>query len=523
MLGNVGNSSHIPEADKSLPAHSMLSQSGLQLIMNLQHWWLILAVECISSQSLPQKRKCAFRMTSQNKIYKMAGNVSGSVQVCENTHCCVGFYKIVNDQPEVDVLACDIAENSCSNAICMGETQFIGPFLKCVCNTDLCNSNITWTPESEQPRPTYFYSGGEIWKTVSAILTGTFLLFLFVIIAHKLRSLFTKQKKLQVCRDDYSVSPPCFFQTTDLSEIDTANIELQQILANGHFATVWQGKYQGSVVAVKVFPACWKHKFTTEKEIFELPLMKHDGIVHFLGTGRNLDSSSWLIVLQFVEHGSLHSFLNKHITSWMLSLKLCQSLSQGLSYLHSDLHQYGAHKPPVAHRNLSSFSVLVRADGTCVLSDFGCSTILHSCSGSHTTIMEDPSQMGMLQYMSPEILEGSVNLKNSFCFMQGDIYSLALLLWEIWMHCSDLCEGGVVPQHLLPYEYELGANVTLESLIQFVFHMEMRPSLPVHWKLLPQGSELQELLEDCWDCDPEARLTAQCVVDRLASLCSLFP
>lgn len=39
-----------------------------------------------------------------------------------------------------------------------------------------------------------------------------------------------------------------------------------------------------------------------------------------------------------------------------------------------------AHKPPVAHRDLSSSNVLVRADGTCVLCDFGCATVLHSFS-----------------------------------------------------------------------------------------------------------------------------------------------
>lgn len=43
--------------------------------------------------------------------------------------------------------------------------------------------------------------------------------------------------------------------------------------------------------------------------------------------------------------------------------------------------------------------------------------------------------------MSPEILEGSVNLKNTGYLMQGDVYALALLLWEIWMRCSDLFEG----------------------------------------------------------------------------------
>lgn len=46
--------------------------------------------------------------------------------------------------------------------------------------------------------------------------------------------------------------------------------------------------------------------------------------------------------------------------------------------------------------------------------------------------------------------------------------------------------GGNVPQHLLPYESELGLNVTQESLILHVFHMDKRPSIPQHWGLLPQ-------------------------------------
>lgn len=41
------------------------------------------------------------------------------------------------------------------------------------------------------------------------------------------------------------------------------------------------------------------------------------------------------------------------------------------------------HKPPVAHGDLSSSNVLVRADGTCAMCDFGCATILHSFLISH--------------------------------------------------------------------------------------------------------------------------------------------
>lgn len=60
----------------------------------------------------------------------------------------------------------------------------------------------------------------------------------------------------------------------------------------------------------------------------------------------------------------------------------------------------------------------------------------------HTTIyLQGHAQLGTLRYMSPEILEGSVNLSSSWCLMQADIYALGLLLWEIWMCCSDLFEG----------------------------------------------------------------------------------
>lgn len=86
---------------------------------------------------------------------------------------------------------------------------------------------------------------------------------------------------------------------------------LFQILGHGYFATVWQGKYKGSVVAVKVFPASRKHKFTAEKEVYELPLMNHAGIVPFLGSGSKPDGGGWLIVLQFVESVSDNSFFHQ--------------------------------------------------------------------------------------------------------------------------------------------------------------------------------------------------------------------
>uniref|UniRef100_A0A3B5QA19 receptor protein serine/threonine kinase n=1 Tax=Xiphophorus maculatus TaxID=8083 RepID=A0A3B5QA19_XIPMA len=437
----------------------------IQLLINT----FFVIVEClfmqICHQSLLQKRRCAFQVTNvKNHGYYAAGNVTGSVQLCENTGCCLAIYRITNGQWKVDTLACDRVKMLCSHKTCEEQSTFKENFTVCTCSTDMCNRNISLSPEPERPPETHHH----------ALLD-----FIFI---------FTLQ-----------------------------------VLGRGHFATVYQGKQRGSVVAVKVYTANWKHQFINEKGVYELPLMKHERILQFLGTEWKPDDSSLLIVLQYAEHGSLHSFLCKHASSWMLSMRLCQSLSEGLSYLHSDLRSNDVHKPPVAHRDLTSSNVLVRADGTCVLCDFGSSTILRSCSGhrfwrNHSTTMTGHLQFCTLNYMSPEILEGSVNLSSSSFLLQGDIYALGLILWEIWMRCSDLFTGGAVPEHLLPYELELDADVTLERLILFVSEMDRRPSIPGNWEMLPQGLGLKELLTDCWDRDTDARLSAPCVVNRLMSL-----
>uniref|UniRef100_A0A3Q0SDE7 receptor protein serine/threonine kinase n=1 Tax=Amphilophus citrinellus TaxID=61819 RepID=A0A3Q0SDE7_AMPCI len=470
-----------------------------------------------------QKRRCFFEVNERTKKYVLTagGNVSGSVQLCENSHCCVGYYVIINGTPKVSALACDRYEKSCPDPICKAQPRSNNKHFVCVCNTDFCNGNINWG--TEQNSYNNSFSGMIIIRLYDIVFMKTaiklvvILIFMcFLIIA----AAKCRKEKLQSCSHDFGVLPSCSSQMTKASEINISQIELQQIVGRGHFATVFQAAYKGSVVAVKFLPAAYEQFFTTEKEIYKLPLLKHAGIVNFLGTGK-ADDRSCFIVLEFAEYGSLHSFLSKHTMSWMSSLKLCQSLSQGLSYLHSDLLSHGVHKPPVAHRDLNSFNVLVRADGTCALCDFGCSAILRCYSGGYRWHNQSTNikviKLGTLNYMAPEILEDFVNL-NSMFLMQADVYALGLLLWEIWMRCSDLFEDNATPQHLMPYELELGTNATLENLIQYVSYMDQRPSIPEHWQLLPQGADLTEIITDCWDSESDARLTAHRVVERLISL-----
>lgn len=50
------------------------------------------------------------------------------------------------------------------------------------------------------------------------------------------------------------------------------------------------------------------------------------------------------------------------------------------------------------------------------------------------------SQVGTARYMAPEVLESRINLENIESFKQADVYSMALVLWEIISRCSAI--GG---------------------------------------------------------------------------------
>ncbi|KAK7915567.1 hypothetical protein WMY93_011328 [Mugilogobius chulae] len=467
----------------------------------LGRWWCLVlefALLRITNLALSQRRRCIFQVQPDNLNYNFYGYVNGSEQYCYFTNCCVGYYQMKDGELVVDNLSCYLEEKSCSDFSCLRKRNKERTILRCVCNSDFCNYNITWAEDQLLPI-TYSYTNDGI------LVVGLIMALVGFCVAATTMNCFRKERKETL--NSSLRDPLCACITTQPSDIDIADIQLLQIVSKGIFATVWEGKYQDSCVAVKCIPMAWKHKFTTERDIYQLPLMAQAGIVQFLGSGSI--GTCEVLVLQYAKYGSLHSYLSTHISNWKSSLTLCQSLSQGLSFLHADLLKDGVHKPRVAHRDLSSSNVLVKADGTCALSDFGCSSILcyrqnHQQFYSRKLEVENP--MGTLCYMPPEILLGSVELNGDWC-LQGDVYSLGLVLWEIWMRCSDLFGSYErVPPHLLPYEYEFGTDVSLENLLHYVFNMNQRPKIPQVWDQHPQGAALQDLLSCCWDLDAEARL-----------------
>uniref|UniRef100_A0A3B5N1G8 receptor protein serine/threonine kinase n=1 Tax=Xiphophorus couchianus TaxID=32473 RepID=A0A3B5N1G8_9TELE len=231
-----------------------------------------------------------------------------------------------------------------------------------------------------------------------------------------------------------------------------------------------------------------------------------------------------LFVFDFVPvlQGSLSHYLSLQTNDWVNSCRLAHSVTRGLAYLHTELFKGDLYKPAVSHRDLNSRNVLVKADGTCVIIDFGLSMKLTGNRPARNGEEENAaiSEVGTIRYMAPEVLEGAVNLRDcESALKQVDMYALGLIYWEIFMRCTDLFPGESVPEYQMAFQAEAGNHPTFEDMQVLVSREKQRPKFPEAWKENSLAvRSLKETMEDCWDQDAEARLTAQCAEERLAEL-----
>lgn len=117
--------------------------------------------------------------------------------------------------------------------------------------------------------------------------------------------------------------------------------------------------------------------------------------------------------------------------------------------------------------------------------------------------------------MAPEVLEGAINF-NRDAFLRIDMYACALVLWELLSRCRN--QDGLVPEYLLPFEEEVGQHPTLEDMQECVVHLKRRPVLKEAWRQRRGMDTLCHTIEECWDQDAEARLSASCVLERVSSI-----
>ncbi|XP_067170036.1 LOW QUALITY PROTEIN: anti-Muellerian hormone type-2 receptor [Apteryx mantelli] len=434
---------------------------------------------------------------------------------CPPRHCCIGIW----NQSHALVQGCWGGGGAgCPSPACAPSPAGApgGAVLVCLCHGHLCNGNASGLVARPAPAAGRAGPAGALWLWGA----GGLLLLLLLLLAC-LAFLGLRRAKVRGGRPPRGGRGPG--APPEPPSQDLPALRFLQVLQAGRFSAVWRGTLHHRPVAIKAFAAAAAGRFAAERAVHALPLMEHDNVARLLGArAAGPRARGGLLVLQLYPAGSLRHFLRQHVGTWAGSLRLALSLARGLAFLHQELWRDGLYKPSVVHRDLSSQNVLVREDGACAIGDFGLALALppRTQAGSSARHAVPIRKAGTQRYLAPEILDESLDLRAwGRALRQADVYALALLLWEILSRCQALSPGRPVPEFRLAYEAELGASPTPARLRRLAVEERRRPLIPPAWHRAGQPSGgLQELLEDCWDADPEARLSAEGAHQRLQRL-----
>nr|AID23653.1 bone morphogenetic protein receptor 2 [Hofstenia miamia] len=409
----------------------------------------------------------------------------------------------------------------------------------CCCTTPLCNNNVTVLKPPPisippLPKPPIQKSYDMInYLVIGSVIAVIMLVFGFLMLLWYVTCSRPINKPVTV--DQINLISPAL-PPSKPSTVDLDHLHLLQLIGHGRYGMVWRAELGNKEVAVKVFQSQHKLYFDNEKEIFQSDLLSHENIIQFIGDCESHSETDscleYLLVLAYIPSGSLMNFLKESTCNFFEMCRLVQSTARGLAYLHSEvLAQNGLHKFPIVHRDVNSRNILVKNDGSCAISDLGFAKRV--CGSRFISENEDEEEevssfitdVGTLRYMPPEVLDGAVNIRDcESALKQVDTYALALVIWEITSRCNDLYRlsgrlDAVAPAYMLPFEAELGLHPTFDNVKTLVSTNNQRPQFPVQWRSnIFEMKYLIEIMEDSWDSDAEARLSAACIDNRIGEL-----
>jgi hypothetical protein len=151
-------------------------------------------------------------------------------------------------------------------------------------------------------------------------------------------------------------------------------------------------------------------RFEQEREI--LASLDHPNIARLLDIGSTGDGVPYL-VMDFVSGEPIDSYCDKHKLGIPARLALFRTACSAIQYAHSK---------GVIHRDLKPANILVTADGTLKLLDFGIAKVLDA--EGHTQTQTGTALM-TLEYASPE------QVRAEPIGPASDVYSLGVILFEL--------------------------------------------------------------------------------------------
>ncbi|CAF1134504.1 unnamed protein product [Brachionus calyciflorus] len=113
--------------------------------------------------------------------------------------------------------------------------------------------------------------------------------------------------------------------------------------------------------------------------------------------------------------------------------------------------------------------------------------------------------------MAPEILNKKIDVRYLDNFQKAEMYSLALVFWELLRSCKfEDDESKVVYsfEYKMPYFEYIQGDPDEALMYKIVCEQKLRPSVSNLWKNNKIMSHLMHLTEELWVENPNERLNA---------------
>ncbi|MEM7455776.1 MAG: serine/threonine-protein kinase [Planctomycetota bacterium] len=212
------------------------------------------------------------------------------------------------------------------------------------------------------------------------------------------------------------------FEPPEIEEISRLfpSLEVLSVLGVGGMGAVYKVRQKGlnRVVALKILPEEFGHdvKFALRftREARTLARLNHPNIVSVFEFGNAGDV--YYFLMEFVDGPTLRQVVQNGQLAPEEALAIVPHLCDALQY---------AHDHGIVHRDIKPENILVAADGSVKIADFGLSRIVGGTSAA-TALTQTHQVLGTPRYMAPEQFEGSRKVDH-----RADIYSLGVVFYEM--------------------------------------------------------------------------------------------